>query len=119
MPRVHHCPFWWAACSLATGKLTEVSPLTAWQCSFAFQDDWTPLHCAASEGHTAAAEVLLNRGASVDAVTKVGLRAAVLPDAASMPRCADPDEEARRACQGANLVHPFAAPRPSARGRAA
>ena len=65
----------------------------------AFQNGKTPLHEVATRGHTAAAEVLLNRGASVDAVTKVGLRAAVLPDAASMPRGADagrrPEEPAR------------------------
>ena len=72
-----------------TGKVTEVSPLTAWQRCFAFQDGMTPLNMAAWGGRTAAAEVLLNRGASVDAVIKVGLGAAVLPDAASIPRCAD------------------------------
>ena len=33
---------------------------------------WTPLHCAAEEGHAAVVEQLISAGAKVDAATKFG-----------------------------------------------
>ena len=37
-----------------------------------FQLEWTPLHFASQNGDTATVEVLLDRGASVDAFDEVG-----------------------------------------------
>ena len=35
------------------------------------QNDWTPLHLAASSGHTAVVEVLLKSGAAIDETDEV------------------------------------------------
>ena len=50
----------------------EIIFLPALKCAFFFQHGWTPLHWAASYGHKALAELLLDRGACVAAADKVG-----------------------------------------------
>ena len=49
------------------------------------QDGWTPLHYAAAQGRTATAEMLLGRGASLEAVDTVNARRMLHPQAGNFP----------------------------------